>query len=87
MRSVALYLRALPAEARPKDHRYFAEDMEGEVYVIERDPFGPVVPVVPEPVPVEIDTAVNGTRVRCEDVTFGCSRLQNVIPLFTLSVK
>ena len=27
----------------------------------------------------EIDTAVNGTQVRCEDVTFGCSRLQNVI--------
>ena len=34
----------------------------------------------PPPTPyTEIDTAVNGTQVRCEDVTFGCSRLQNVI--------
>ena len=32
----------------------------------------------PPPTPyTEIDTAVNGTQVRCEDVTF--ARLQNVI--------
>ena len=38
-------------------------------------PPAPSLPGIPE-----IETpAVNGTRIRCEDVTFGCSRLQNVI--------
>ena len=66
------------------DDRYVTSECEDPwKHLKNGKPWAPHHPFTCEPRPhspqTETYTAVNTTRVRCEDVTFGCSRLQNVI--------